>query len=94
MQINMLALEINTNTYSLAVASLPPVFATIPHPEVIGRILVLNQVDVRYGRKSKVQTLTIGNAWMEPEEFHKTFEFTDSSIDWTRDPAPITRISR
>ena len=89
-----MALEINEKTYPIAVACLPPVFATIPFKDVDGHYLVINRLEARRSPKNKTQqTLTVGNSWMRAEQFKKTYA-TDFAMDISFTFVRVERISR
>jgi hypothetical protein len=82
--VKMQAFPITEDTYSLAVALLPPVFATIPIDQTLGCWVVINQLGVRVNKvnqlealfdlKEETQTLTLESSWMSEEVFHKVYE--------------------
>lgn len=71
-KISTLAIEINEETYSIAVACLPPSFALIPFAQVERDYLVINELRINYGADGE-ELLTLGNHWMDRELFHKTY---------------------
>jgi hypothetical protein len=73
--IRTMAIEITIDTYSVAIACLPPVFATLPRSIVMGHIVIIN--DPRVLTKGKKQTLTLANAWMTRNHFDKTYNCLD-----------------
>jgi len=74
------AFAIDENTYSLAVAILPPVFATIPVSEVLGYYVVINQPSVQYSHNEEVQALVLGCAWMSKNMFFEMYETVNAPI--------------
>ena len=85
------AFPITDETYSLAVAILPPIFATIPISQTIGCLVVINQLtakkekitqlDAWLNAKEPIQKLIIESIWMSEEMFHEMY---DSSQTHTR----------
>ena len=61
-------------SYSLAVALLPPVFATLPFNEVIGYTVIINDLHTGYRKGNRAQTLEIGNSWVKPTDFPELYE--------------------
>lgn len=76
-----MAIEINQDTYPIAVACLPPVFATLSHQKVMDHILVINDLGLIYDKTGRrAAGLKIGNAWMKREEFDSSY-----TTIWTAD---------
>lgn len=76
--IKTVAFEITEETYSFAVAVLPPIFATIPIDNVIGHWVILNELAVTYTRDARGrQHLYLENSWMDAEDFGSTYDSTE-----------------
>lgn len=83
--------RISEETYSLAVALLPPAFATIPFDKVKDHVVVINSFDVLvttsnnsfngyFRDREETQVLTIDNSWISPEGFDELYSVTDDSV--------------
>ena len=73
-----MALEINKDTWPIAVACLPPMFATIPFDKVDGHYLVINELGVSHWSNSKERALTVSNNWQKAWMFKKNYEVMDA----------------
>lgn len=80
--IKTMAFEINENSYSLAVAILPPVFATIPLDEVYKSVVVINELGVLwYGCGDAEQALALDSSWMSAEDFYENYDINITPIE-------------
>lgn len=72
--IKTVAFEITEETYSFAIAMLPPVFATIPIDNVLGHWVLMNELSVQYTHGGTGQHLVLQNSWMNAEDFGSTYD--------------------
>ena len=76
--IKTLATYITKETYPIAVACLPAGFATIPVSDVLGKVLVLNEIaSERMEGEGCRPFLVIANSWMSEKSFDKLYQFVD-----------------
>ena len=67
------AIKINEATYPIAMACLPPAFATIPLYKVLDHWLVINEIIAQYPKKQGPATTSIGNHWLNDYDFSETY---------------------
>ncbi len=83
------AFPITEETYSLAVALLPPVFATLPLSKVMGCWVIINKfrvanplsnnlLDKAFGGDQKNEVLTLHNSWVSQEDFSQLYTSEES----------------
>lgn len=80
MFIPTMAIKITEATHPIAIACLPPVFATLPKSEVFGSYLVINEIFVQAG-KGETMLLSIGNVWMSEDDFREKYYFAAVEAD-------------
>ncbi len=69
------ALQINEETYSIAVACLPGGFVTIPFDNVKGSWLIVNHPEDTFADgNSESPVMTLGNAWVTEDDFKVLYE--------------------
>ena len=73
--IKTMAVIINEETYPIAVACLAHGFATLPFRQVVGTILVINEICTKPNKKGNGEPiLTLSNSWMETDLFTDTYQ--------------------
>ena len=73
--IKTMAIRITEDTYSIAVACLPPTFAQIGKDLVFGTYLVINALDTTVDENEQQVKLSLTNFWSTEELFLVEYDF-------------------